>query len=239
MKQALTEGPVGLWLPQDVRLIHCTTSTNTIPRGCFLSSWGMCEVSIQGGLKPAAALQFTIYVACTAERACLTSPFLLMRLFWQKAKRRNIVCEHKPTIRTRSGKAAQPNVANASPAQPTSRRTQAVGGLFVVDVINPWRALTHPSWQKTSLRPSCRPLYNPLQYENFCKCRKAGKLFFAHRMEQSELAFCLSLFWNWYLCSNWCRISRSLLVLLSKTRMCTVYGHLRVSKTKIVWRLII
>lgn len=98
--------------------------------------------------------------------------------FWQRRKEEILsVSTSRPSVPAQAKPPSQ-MWRDTSRAQPTSQGKQAVGGSFVKDVINPWRALTHPSWQKHLPRPSCWPVYNPFQYENLCKVPRSLQVIF-------------------------------------------------------------
>lgn len=186
---------VCLWLAQDVELRRGNwyPQTQYLEAVSFFSSQGLCGVSMQGGLKKntghGAAVHHFTSPARQSERAS-PLPFFSCVLFFDKRRREEIL----------SASASRPSVAaqaepqsqmwrDASPPQPGSQGTRAVGGLFVKDVINPWRARTHSSWQKIHSshlphpspppsRPSCRPVYNPFQYENLCKVPQSLQVIF-------------------------------------------------------------
>lgn len=147
-----------------------------------------------------------------------------MRLFWQKARSRNAVCEHKQTIRTRSGNVAEPNVVRCFSG--TANESGEAGSWRLV--CQRWdESMKSANTSKLAQSiPSARhddPFTGRfLQSFFFVFC------FFAHRVEWSGLAFCLSLFWKWYMCSNWSRIPSSLLLLLSKEKK-KRFGHLGLS----------
>lgn len=134
-----------------------------------LSSPGLCEVWRQGGLKQGTALRFH-HLRGTHGRVSVSCLYLSSpAAFWQR-RREEVASAStgRPSVPAQAKPRSQ-MWRDTSPAQPTSQGTQAVGGSFVKDVMNPWRALTHPSWQKHLPRPSSRPVYNPLEYENLCK----------------------------------------------------------------------